>query len=336
MTTLTCPKCRQGMPDEALDVGQCPACGFPLDGPVVLGPQNGGAGVKRLLIAVGVLVLLAGAGFGSYTLFTEANNNTETELAKRDPVVNTLDPEPPVVHRAPWPHEPKRLDPGAPQNTNPMPGTGDKGQPPEVPVIAVPPKKDGPRPIGVKMAVNPKIEPNRHFDNPDDIAAVPDLNSNDRVVLTGRVRTLTLGAVNGKGTVDASGLVAEEVIIGGDMTSEANVTVNAPSGKVTLKGWIAGNSHVTVQAAGGTVVLGDSGRCTGGSTITITAKRVESTGMMNGGTKVNVTFTAGGFMKIAKAEEGATITYKRIGAGEPVPVIERGDFRGGAKLVEAK
>jgi ssDNA-binding Zn-finger/Zn-ribbon topoisomerase 1 len=36
MTTLPCPKCRQQMPDDALDRGQCPACGFPLDGPLVL------------------------------------------------------------------------------------------------------------------------------------------------------------------------------------------------------------------------------------------------------------------------------------------------------------
>ena len=66
------------------------------------------------------------------------------------------------------------------------------------------------------------------FDAPDDIASVPDLNSNDRVVLTGRVRILKLGAVNGKGVLDASGLLAEEIEIGGDMASEASVTVNAP------------------------------------------------------------------------------------------------------------
>ena len=40
MLTLNCPKCRQGMPDDALDAGQCPACGFPIDGPVVLAARN--------------------------------------------------------------------------------------------------------------------------------------------------------------------------------------------------------------------------------------------------------------------------------------------------------
>ena len=60
MSTLTCPKCRHAVPDEALDLGQCPACGFPLDGPVVLGARAGGGG--RLFLALGGIAALAAGG----------------------------------------------------------------------------------------------------------------------------------------------------------------------------------------------------------------------------------------------------------------------------------
>jgi hypothetical protein len=183
------------------------------------------------------------------------------------------------------------------------------------------------------MKVDPKIAPKRHFDHPDDTAALPDLNSNDRVTLTGRVRALRLGSVNGKGSVDASGLVAEEVLITGDMSSDATVIVNAPSGKVTLNGWVAGSAKLTIRAPGGEVVLANSGRFTGGSTIVITARRLEAIGLLTGGTKVNVTFTTGGSLKLTRAEEGAIVTYKKNAANDPAPVIEKGDLRGGAKVV---
>jgi hypothetical protein len=334
MTTLTCPKCRQSIPDDALDAGQCPACGFPLDGPLAFATTGARSGT-RLFVAAGVVALVAGAGFAGYTLFSRTND-TNPEVADREPI-------PPLVYVAPMPHEPKRSDSDVPPNPPPapiQPGMGDKEppQPPPEPVVVEvpPPKKDGPRPLGVKIAINPKIEPKRHFDNPDDTAALPDLNSNDRVVLTGRVRVLQIGSVNGKGSVDASGLVAEEVKITGDLNSDAVVIVNTPGGKVMLGGFVAGSSKLTIRAPGGTVALEKSGRCTGGSTVTITAKRFEAIGLLTGGTKVNITFTAGGSLKLTRAEEGATVTYKKNAPTDPAPVIEKGDVRGGAKVLEGK
>ena len=249
MTTLTCPKCRQGMPDDALDAGHCPACGFPLDGPFVFATPGSRPVGTRLLLAAGAVTLLAGAGYTSYMLFSRTDTGTDTEVADRE-----REPDVPVRFVAPVPHEPKRLRPrpgGSHRPTARQQSTGapgDKGPPPVPPVD--PPKKAGPRPIGVVMKVDPKIAPQRHFDHPDDTAALPDLNTNDRVVLTGRVRALRLGSVNGNGSVDASGLVAEEVIITGDLNGEATVTVNAPNGKVALGGYVAGASKLTIRAAG--------------------------------------------------------------------------------------
>ena len=85
MTTLTCPKCRQGMTDDALDRGQCPACGFPLDGPVVLAAPGASSGGTRLLIAAGVLVLLAGVGAAGYFVANRTANDPGTEVADRGP-----------------------------------------------------------------------------------------------------------------------------------------------------------------------------------------------------------------------------------------------------------
>jgi hypothetical protein len=355
MTTLTCPKCRQGMPDEALDVGQCPACGFPLDGPVVLAAPGARSEPRWGLIATVVLLIGAGAGF-SYAYFStsEADANRPPEEVAAGPAVEA--PIVPARHIAPFPHEPKRADSGPNNPTGPPtdpPGMGDKGQPPvppvpgpgeveppklpvPVPPVVEPPKKVGPRPIGVVMRVDPKVAAARHFDHPDDTAAVPDLNTGHRVVLTGKVRVLRLGSVLGKGVLDASGLVAEEVVITGDLNNEAQVLVNAPQGKVTVGGYVAGAAKLTVLAPGGELVIAPSGRVAGGATVTATTKRLNVMCPLSGAAKVNVTLTAAGFLKWKLAEEGATITYKQAAANDPPPTIERGELRGGAKVIPGK
>ncbi|MBY0458931.1 MAG: hypothetical protein K2V38_16455, partial [Gemmataceae bacterium] len=63
MNTLLCPKCRQPMPDDALDAGQCPVCGFGLDGPLVLA-DAARKWPRVWVLAAGVVVLTAAAGLG--------------------------------------------------------------------------------------------------------------------------------------------------------------------------------------------------------------------------------------------------------------------------------
>ncbi len=327
MTTLTCPKCRQGLPDDALDAGQCHLCGFPLDGPVVLGAPGSRSGGKRLLLAaVGVAVVVAAvAGY----VYFDRNNTSHTQPATEIAALTSSEPPAPRTPVAPLPHEPKQPD-YVPVPADP-PGMGDKGQP--VLVVPDPPKKDGPRPVGVVMKVDPKIEPKRHFDHPDDTAALSNLNTNDRVTLTGKVRVLRLGSVLGKGVLDASGLVAEEVVITGDLESESLVLLNAPNGKVTVGGYVMGNAKLTVIAPGGEVVDANTGRVSGSATITATAKRLVVNCPLSGGAKVNLTLTAGGSLKLIRSEDGATITYKKAAASDPPPTIEKGELHGGAKVV---
>ncbi|MBN9120836.1 MAG: hypothetical protein J0I06_17080, partial [Planctomycetes bacterium] len=235
---------------------------------------------------------------------------------------------------APFPHEAKRPDANT---TNPPappgepPGTGDKGPPP---VPADPPKPNvGPRPVGVVMKVDPKIEPRRHFDHPNDTVALPDLNTGDRVTLTGKVRVLKLGSVNGKGIADASGLVAEEVVITGDLNNEARVLVNAPNGTVTVGGYVTGASKLTITAPGGTVTVEGSGRLSGGTLMAVTARRLAVKCPMSGNARANVTLTAGGTLKLGLMEDGATVAYKKAAPNDPPPTVERGVIRGGARVV---
>ena len=59
--TLDCPKCRQLIPDSAIDAGHCPLCGFPFSDVVSLDPPS-----SRLLGAVlvfGATLAVAGSGF---------------------------------------------------------------------------------------------------------------------------------------------------------------------------------------------------------------------------------------------------------------------------------
>ena len=350
MTTLTCPKCRRGLADDALDAGQCPLCGFPLDGPVVLVPPASRGGRTRLLVAGAVAVVLAGAG----TLYAlndwsfaqqEPLDFAPKTLAWR-PVELQHESGPQVPQLAPFPHEPKHaaadptnIAPPPPIKAEP-PGPVDMGQPPVpvVPVVVVEPppkKKAGPRPIGVVMKVNPKIEPKRQFDHPDDTAAVPDLNTGDHVTLTGRVRVLKLGSVNGKAVLDASGLVAEEVKITGDLGSDAQVRLNAPNGTVTVGGFVAGAAKLSIAAPGGEVIVAESGRVSGGSVVVLTAKRLEVKCPMSGNARVTVTLTTGGALKLTLTEEGATVTYRKSAPNDPPLTIEKGLIRGGARVVLA-
>ncbi|HEY1187813.1 MAG TPA: zinc ribbon domain-containing protein [Gemmata sp.] len=313
MTTLTCPKCRQPMPETALDEGHCPACGFPIDGPLVLGTGTGRSRVPLLAL---LSVLVAGTATAGYFTF----GFTNPQPLERAPEVASAQPAPePAPTPAPEPKAPQ--PPAAPPNENETPAPG--------------PNKDAPRPIGVVMKVDPRIAPHRHFDRADDTAALADLDGRDHVVLTGRVRGLRIGSVNGKGSIDASGLEAEEITITGDLNNEAVVALHAPNGKVTLGGYIGGTAKLTVTAPGGEVVLlARSGRLTGSAVATVTAKRVEVAGQMFGTAKLRTTLTAGGSLKLTTLEEGATVTYKKAAATDPPLVVDKGTVRGRAKVIE--
>ncbi|VTR94732.1 unnamed protein product [Gemmata massiliana] len=334
MTTLTCPKCRQGMPETALDAGQCPTCGFPLEGPVVLNEQQRQEKrpfpVLMLSIVVGVLAI------GTYAYF-KRSEIPPRNLPPERPLV-TPEPESAVAKHI-LPFTPSSLTNNAPRSeenvskTVDPPGAVDDRNTQERTAV-LEPKKEAPRPTGVVMKIDPKIIAKRDFDNPNDTATLPDLATGDQVTLTGKLRVLKIGSVNGKGSIDATGLVAEEIVISGDLNGESVVQLNAPNGKVTIGGYVGGSSKLTIVAPGGNViVLGSSGRVTDHSTTVITAKRLEIAGNMLGNSRLFATLTSGGVLKVTAADDNATLTYKKATESDPPVTVEKGAIRGGAKII---
>jgi hypothetical protein len=109
--------------------------------------------------------------------------------------------------------------------------------------------------------------------------------------------------------------------------------VSAPNGRVSVNGFVIGSAKLTVLAPGGAVLLAESSRLDGGSTVTVTAKELTVRGPMLGGTKLSATLTSGGALKLTTLEGGATATYRKEKPSDPAPVVERGDVRGGAKVI---
>lgn len=325
MTSLTCPKCRHGLTDAALDAGACPLCGFPLDGPVLLAAPDGPSGRWLLLpLAAASVALLAVVGYLLFGRDAPAVSPPVDEVATVTPSIELpgkpplpVAPPPREVKPAPWPPAPTDV------------------KPPQPPAPQEPPKP-AVRPVGVVMKVDPKITPQRHFDHPDDTAALPDLKTGDRVVLTGRVRVLRLGSVSGKAVLDASGLVAEEVVITGDLGGESEVSVHAPNGTVTVGGYVTGAAKLNVATPGGSAVVAGSGRVAGGALITAAAKSLEVKCPISDGARINITFDAGGSLKLSRTEDGASVRYRRAKPGDPDPAIHFGALRDRATVLEEK
>jgi hypothetical protein len=322
MSNLACPKCRQVVSDAALDAGQCPCCGY--DGPMVVAAS----GKWAWLIAT-LAVVLGGVALGGYLLFPgtipRANNPGPDVAAVTQPP-----PLPPALTPEPTPQpKPKEVPPPAPQDKveptpKPEPPKPDpkpeppKPEPKPEPIEVVPPPKPvvpppKPKPVepvkpGPVVRIDAKEVREKKLDNPHGIATVSDMTREDRLVLTGKVKVLKIGSVTGKATLDASGLEAEQVVITGDLNETAVVKVNAPNGKVTISGHVAGSAKLTATAPGGDVFLAEkSGRFLGKSVVTVTARRVEVLGVMSGDAVLNVTLTGGGAVTVGMMEDKAVV-----------------------------
>jgi hypothetical protein len=298
MTHLACPKCRQAVSDDALDAGWCPSCGY--DGAMIVVRSAKGAWLGATAAVVG-----AGIAVGAFLLASlpERPSPAGPAVAVATPSPQTLPASGPEPAPAPRPVRPAP-DPGV---QPPLPA--------EPPLVAKPPKRNPwnprPAPRGPVVRVDAKEVREKQLDNPDGTAVVTDMNRDDRLTLTGRVRLLRIGSVGGKAVLDASKLVADEVIITGDLHAHAVVTVHAPGGRVTVGGHVKGNSRLTVNAPGGEMIVAAvSGKLDGHAEVTVVAKDVDVQGTMSDNAKLIVTLTGGGNATVGPVKENAAVVYK--------------------------
>ena len=291
MTHLECPTCRQFVSDHALDAGQCPFCGY--DGAMVVA-----ASPKRAWLIATVAVVIGGAALGAYLLIPRAQpiriHDFETAVSNSRPAL----PHQPVPV-VPEPAPPPRLV---------------VQQPTPLPVVAAPPKKNpwnpAPAVVGPIARIDAAAIREKRIDAPEGAVSVSDMNRNDRLTLTGVVRQLRIGSIGGKAFLDASGLIAQEIIITGDLHGGATVKLNAPDGTVTISGHVEGTARVIVNAPRGEVViLAGSGRLDGESELTVIARNVEVKGAMAGNAKLILTLTGGGKVVLGPMHENASVEY---------------------------
>jgi hypothetical protein len=186
------------------------------------------------------------------------------------------------------------------------------------------------------ILIDPADNADLKLDAPMGTAELVPLDGDDRITLSGRVKILKVNSVNGSIQLDASRLVAEEIVLDGDVNGNCRLKLNSAGGRVTIRGAFVGSSTLAVTAPGGTVILAEGGRIGGGTTVTVTAKAVESKGLINEGAKVNATLDSGGAIRVASLDGGASVTYRRAGAGDPKPKVETGELRSGTRVIEAK
>jgi len=342
VTEFHCPHCGLPLSPQGADARDCPCCGLalsppsvataqaaeqvPVPAPLTEGvlPESGRLRFPARLVAVwsAAAVLVIGTGMLAYWLASPAGEGgartpsppATAQAPPKDTPPQATPPKAPAVAIAPPPHEPTVVSPPLPTE------------------VAIAPEPR-PKPAQRVEIVGAFDGPKRAFNLPNGTVEVTDLDGEDKLALTGKVKTLRIGAINGEAVLDASQLDAEEIVLAGDINGSTVVKVNAPNGRVVIAGSVNGSARLTIQAPGGEVVLaGENANLTGGTTMVITAKRADFRALLNGGTRVDVTLTSGGSLRTAKMDGGATVRYKPTFATDPVPTIEIGELRGGATV----
>lgn len=293
MAHLACPTCRQFVSDHALDAGDCPFCGY--DGAMIAA-----ASPKRAWMLSTLAVVVCGGALGAYLLVPRSEPR---------PVVASkiVAAEAAPTARAPSvPTEPAIAPPPRPAVSPP-------------PLLAgvmplAPPKKN---PWNPNLAINGRVEQidatavrDKRIDAPEGAVSVSDMNRDDRLTLTGTVRQMRIGTVGGKAVLDAAGLVAQEIVITGDLNGSAIVKLNAPEGRVSIGGHVEGTARVLVNAPRGEVIIAaKSGKLDGKGELTVIARSVEVRGAMAGHAKLTVTLTGGGTVVLGAVQEKASVVY---------------------------
>ena len=128
-----------------------------------------------------------------------------------------------------------------------------------------------------------------------------------------RVNGLEEGAV-----LDASGLEAGSVYVSGAVAGGSVLKINCPDGVVHFPAAVGGKSLVEINAPGGQVRFvfptapnRPGSLIDGGAAVTILARTVDLRGDVDGAdTKVTVTLTRNGSLRVAAVRGTAAVEYK--------------------------
>ena len=341
MPVARCPHCNAPMLDTEAAAGVCPACDRPLAAVVppaspTLPPESAphrSPALRRLAWAGLAVVLLAGVGGVVY--FTRPGGPAPEPPPADGPTT-------PVVANA-VPDEPQRPEPGPPPRLVQGPET--LPVPKIVQVAAVPPEalpapRLQPEPDPLPKAVAEVLAgPVRTLNRPDGEYVLEPLNGGANVTLRGKVRKLTVPLVDAGSRLDASGLEAKEIVFENKIDAGSRVRLNAPGGRVELRGKVDAGSRLEVMAPGGVVRFTEpsvgnepGSKIDGNSEVRITARDVTFRGIINGGSRVWVTLTGSGAIRFDALDGGVRLRYKKESPDDPEPKVEPGVVRRGARF----
>lgn len=317
MQQLICPKCRHTQSDDALDSGECPYCGF--DGPAIAAPKW----LRPVYLALSILALGVVATVLIFRRQTEPNEthpserDTATVIAHRVSDRLLANPQGTPTGRSPAP---------APRQVSASHPTTSLEQVIPERITVEPPK-------GPVIRIVAAESPERHLDYPYGAVSVADLTRADRLKLTGRVRLLRLGSISGNSILDASELVANEVIISGDVSHQAVVRLNAPKGVVRIGGHVVGSASLVILAPDGELlVTASSAKLGGDCRIATTTRRVAIQAPVMGNASLSVTFTSRGVLQVAEMSGQAKVQYELANPNDSEPLVEIGILRDQAKV----
>lgn len=330
MSMTACPGCGLPRAEDQL-AAPCPICaagpGLPVAGPPVA-PKPAGADPTRNLPAdVAAMnraaanaegfpawfrwaaVFAVGVGTGAAGVLAWQANRAHAPAEVAQVASNDVRPLPSVPGRrvevAPVPHEPTAAPEPEPEPPPPEP------QPP----VAAPDKA-----IVIELNL-----PNGTYHLPFA------MKKGERVVLKGKVNSFRARGLDGGAVLDASGLEAAQVYIGGKIDNGSTLKVNAPNGTVTFAAAVGGKSKVEIAAPGGDVTFSapttparPGSAIDGGSTVTVTARTTELRGDVNGSaTRVFVSLPRNGSLKAVAVRGTATVEY-RVADGKGTPDVSAG------------
>jgi uncharacterized Zn finger protein (UPF0148 family) len=169
------------------------------------------------------------------------------------------------------------------------------------------------------------------LNQPDAVYTLP-AKQGEHIVLRGQVRMLRVSGLDAGAILDATGLDAGSVYVTGKIDGGSVLKINCPDGVVQVPAAVTGKSRVEINAQGGSVRFSFAtapnragSLIDGGSTVAITARTVDLRGDVDGAdTKVTVTLTRNGSLKVAAVRGTAAVVYRAEDAKAPAPTATAG------------